>query len=80
MIFVLFALQIFVTIVENVRPEFEAQTIDANVAIGYGIALGDVDGDNKPDILLADKKQFVWYRIGESFWNQNMNLLMRWIP
>lgn len=44
---------------------FEAQIIDANVAIGYGIALGDVDGDKKPDILLADKKQFVWYRNGD---------------
>src|ERR687890_1283778 len=45
--------------------EFKAQTIDSNIAIGYGIALGDVDGDGKPDILLADKKQFVWYRNGD---------------
>lgn len=44
---------------------FEAQTIDTNVEIGYGLALGDVDGDQKPDILLADKKQFVWYRNGD---------------
>jgi FG-GAP-like repeat len=46
-------------------PQFEAQTIDANIAIGYGLALGDVDGDGKTDILLADKKQFVWYRNGD---------------
>lgn len=44
---------------------FNPQTIDANIAIGYGIALGDVDGDKKPDILVADKKQFVWYRNGD---------------
>ncbi len=46
-------------------PKFEAQTIDAAISIGYGLALGDVDGDGKPDILLADKKQFVWYRNGD---------------
>lgn len=46
-------------------PAFETQVIDTNVAIGYGLAIGDVDGDRKPDILLADKKQFVWYRNGD---------------
>jgi len=46
-------------------PKFEAQTIDNNISIGYGMAVGDVDGDKKPDILLADKKQFVWYRNGD---------------
>src|SRR6187455_639690 len=46
-------------------PKFEAQLLDNNVAIGYGLAIGDVDGDKKPDILLADKKQFVWYRNGD---------------
>lgn len=44
---------------------FEEQVLDTNVAIGYGLAIGDVDGDKKPDILLADKKQFVWYRNGD---------------
>ncbi|MES2794654.1 MAG: VCBS repeat-containing protein [Bacteroidota bacterium] len=47
------------------KPNFEAQSIDIQVSIGYGIAIGDVDGDKKPDILLADQKQFVWYRNGD---------------
>jgi hypothetical protein len=46
-------------------PKFEPQVLDTNVAIGYGLAIGEVDGDGKPDILLADKKQFVWYRNGD---------------
>ena len=51
--------------ISNPDPVFNAQIIDANIAIGYGLAIGDVDGDNKPDILLADKKEFVWYRNGD---------------
>lgn len=50
---------------ETQPPKFEAQLIDPNISIGYGLAIGDVDGDQKPDILLADKKQFVWYRNGD---------------
>lgn len=46
-------------------PQFEEQTIDDQVEIGYGLAIGDIDGDGKPDIILADKKQFVWYRNGD---------------
>ncbi|MFI4848902.1 MAG: FG-GAP repeat domain-containing protein [Gimesia chilikensis] len=42
-------------------PKFKPQTIDDTVEIGYGTAIGDVNGDGKPDILLADKKEFVWY-------------------
>jgi len=41
---------------------FEAQELDDDIAIGYGLAIGDVDGDGDQDILLADKKDFVWYR------------------
>lgn len=41
---------------------FEAQTVDEKIQIGYGLAIGDVDGDKKPDILLADKNEIVWYR------------------
>ena len=46
-------------------PQFREQVIDSAVSIGYGVSLGDVDGDGKPDILLADKKQIVWYRNGD---------------
>ncbi|NND05245.1 MAG: hypothetical protein HKN87_02595 [Saprospiraceae bacterium] len=44
------------------QVNFVAQTIDADVDIGYGLAIGDVDGDGDPDIMLADKQQFIWYR------------------
>jgi len=43
-------------------PQFRAVEIDAHIEIGYGVTVADVDGDGKPDILLADKKQIVWYR------------------
>src|SRR5437879_7704840 len=43
-------------------PKFRAVEIDAKIEIGYGVTVADVDGDKKPDILLADKKQIVWYR------------------
>ncbi len=58
---------VFLLCITLVRPlpTFVPLVIDDNISIGYGIALGDVDGDKKPDILLADKKQFVWYRNGD---------------
>lgn len=49
----------------GLEPKFQAQVLDNNISIGYGLAIGNVDGDGKPDILLADKKQFVWYRNGD---------------
>jgi hypothetical protein len=44
------------------KPNFKLQVIDNQIAIGYGLAIGDVDGDKKLDILLADQKEIVWYR------------------
>lgn len=44
------------------EPKFRPVEIDAKIEIGYGLAIADVNGDGKPDILLADKKQFVWYK------------------
>ncbi len=37
------------------------QEIDT-IEIGYGLALRDVDGDGKRDVLLADKKTIQWYQ------------------
>jgi hypothetical protein len=47
---------------ELVFPRFRAVEIDSHIEIGYGVTVADVDGDGKPDILLVDKKQIVWYR------------------
>ncbi|MFC5412956.1 FG-GAP repeat domain-containing protein [Larkinella bovis] len=44
------------------KPTFKLQVVDNQIDIGYGVAIGDVDGDRKPDILLADQKEIVWYR------------------
>lgn len=48
-------------VAEPPLPKFRAVTIDDQVEIGYGLAIADVDGDGKPDILLADKKTIQWY-------------------
>lgn len=65
MMMILYFLLTLQFLIPQTEPKFEAQVLDDNVAIGYGLAIGDVDGDRKPDILLADKKQFVWYRNGD---------------
>ncbi len=46
----------------NAVPLFRAVEIDTQVQIGYGVTVADVNGDKKPDIILADKNVIVWYQ------------------
>lgn len=41
---------------------FEMREIDSAIRIGYGVAVADIDGDKRADIILADQHQIVWYR------------------
>ncbi|MEW6306297.1 MAG: FG-GAP and VCBS repeat-containing protein [Verrucomicrobiota bacterium] len=58
----LFACAASVLAAEPPQPKFRAQDIDKAIEIGYGLAITDVDGDKKPDIVLADKSTVQWYK------------------
>lgn len=50
--------------------QFDPQVIDTDISIGYGLSIGDVDQDGKPDILLADKSEIVYYQNGN--WDKHV--------
>jgi hypothetical protein len=52
---------LLVASVQAQTPNFKEQQIDDAVGIGYGLAVGDVNGDGRTDILLADSHVIVWY-------------------
>jgi hypothetical protein len=42
-------------------PKFKTQEIDAGLKIGYAVLISDINTDAKPDILVVDQFQVVWY-------------------
>lgn len=54
------AVNALAALVPPAEPRFRAQEID-KISIGYGLAIADVDGDGKKDIILADQKTLQWY-------------------
>src|SRR5438552_752914 len=51
-----------IALADSPSPNFRAVTVDSKVEIGYGVTVADVDGDKRPDIIVADKNVIVWYR------------------
>lgn len=43
-------------------PVFETVDVDKKVGIGYGVAIAEINGDGKPDIVLVDRDYVAWYQ------------------
>lgn len=42
-------------------PQFMMREIDNQLKIGYAVLVADINGDKKPDIVVVDQHQVVWY-------------------
>ena len=58
----LLGIVLLVTSGARAEIQFRSVEIDSELEIGYGLAIADVDGDGRPDLILVDRAQVVWYR------------------
>ena len=47
--------------VSAVEPVFRAVEIDNAIDVGYAVTVGEMNGDGRPDILVVDSTEIVWY-------------------
>ena len=47
---------------ESPRFQFATQQIDSGLGVGYAVVATDLDGDRRPDLVVADKTRILWYR------------------
>jgi hypothetical protein len=43
------------------EPGFEKQEIETNIRVGYAVNILDINADDRPDILVLDGDQVLWY-------------------
>lgn len=46
---------------DPVFPKFKMQEIATDLTVGYAVIVADINGDNKPDIVVVDSKRVIWY-------------------
>jgi hypothetical protein len=42
-------------------PRFRMQEIETGLGVGYAVLLVDINGDGRPDIVVADTRRILWY-------------------
>src|SRR5579862_2660555 len=42
-------------------PTFRVQEIDKTLTVGYAVKLVDINGDGRPDIVVADSARVIWF-------------------
>lgn len=52
------------------EPRFRAIEIDGEIGVGYAVEVGEMNGDGKPDIIVVDKREVVWYE--NPYWTKHV--------
>ena len=59
-----------VELVEAKTPQFQAIQIDGEIGVGYAVEVGEMNGDGKPDIIVVDRREVVWYE--NPYWTKRV--------